>query len=193
MAILESRFRLTGETSVLDLGGTSFNWQFVTAKPKIVMLNLDARSKGPLDTNWVIADGKHLPFAQATFDIVYSNSVIEHVGSQENQVRLAEECRRVGRRYYVQTPNKCFPIEPHLLTPFFHWLPRGMQQRLIRRFTVWGWFARPSREYCDNFLAQTKLLSEADLRCLFPDAEIWKERFLGLTKSIIAVRIDPLQ
>lgn len=101
---------------------------------------------------------------------------------------MAEECRRVGRRYYVHTPNKGFPIEPHLLTSFIHWLPRSLQRRLIRHFTLWGWVARPSRDYCDRLLEQTRLLGKGDLLQLFPDAEIWKERFMGMTKSLIAVR-----
>ena len=190
MLRFESAFGLTKDTSVLDLGGTSFNWQFVSARPRLTILNMEPTMREPGEARWVIGDGKYLPFARHAFDVVYSNSVIEHVGDRQSQVRLAEECRRVGRRFYVQTPNRLFPIEPHVLTPFFHWMPRGVQRCLIRNFTVWGWMARPSREYCDRFLEQTNLLSEADLRRLFPDVEIWKERFMGLTKSLIAVRRD---
>ena len=188
MSAFEQMFGLRSETRVLDVGGTGFNWRLVGVRPRLVLLNLDAGERTSEDPEWVLADARHLPFASSSFDIVCSNSVIEHLGTSENQEHMAEECRRVGRRYYVQTPNKGFPIEPHLLTPFIHWLPRPIRRHLIRHFTLWGWVARPSPEYCERFLQQTRLLGESDLLRMFPDAEIWKERFMGMVKSLIAVR-----
>ena len=137
---------------------------------------------------WVVADGCFLPFPDKIFDVVYSNSVIEHLGNLENQRRFAAECRRVGVRYYVQTPNKWFPIEPHLLTPFVHWLPPWFQRRLLRNFTIWGLITRPTTQQCETFLQEIRMLDRQELRQLFPDAEIHHERVLGLTKSLIAVK-----
>jgi 2-polyprenyl-3-methyl-5-hydroxy-6-metoxy-1,4-benzoquinol methylase len=70
-------------------------------------------------------------FQNDEFDIVFSNSVIEHVGSYEEQNLMASEVRRVGKRYFIQTPNLFFPIEPHFLFPFFQFLPLDYRVTLI--------------------------------------------------------------
>ena len=111
----------------------------------------------------VLADGCRLPFADASFQVVYSNSVIEHLGSWENQEDFAKECRRVGVSYYVQTPNRHFFFEPHLLTPFIHWLPHRFQARLLRHFTVWGLITKPTPEYCEALLDELRLLGSREL------------------------------
>ena len=94
----------------------------------------------------------------------------------------------MGRGLFVQTPARRFFFEPHLLTPFVHWLPRRWQRRLLRNFTVWGWLARPVPAQVERHLVETRLLGLGEMRRLFPDCEIRCERFLGLTKSYVAVR-----
>ena len=123
-------------------------------------------------------DGCALPFADDAFDVVFSNSVIEHV-PQELQSAFADEIRRVAPRYFVQTPNRYFPIEPHYQVPFFQFLPRRAQRALSSRFSL-GWRGKGGGE-------EITLLTAKDLRRLFPDAEIHRERLLGLTKSLMAV------
>ena len=125
------------------------------------------------------ADGTQLPFADGEFDVAFSNSVIEHV-PPDLQARFASEVSRVARRYFVQTPNRYFPIEPHYQLPFFQFLPRRARMALNRRFSL-GWQGKGDWE-------EITLLSAGDLRRLFPDAEIRREKVLGLTKSLIAVR-----
>ena len=125
------------------------------------------------------ADGTQLPFEDRSFPIVFSNSVIEHV-PKGLQPAFAREIRRVGDRYFVQTPNRWFPIEPHYQMPFVHFLPERALRALNKRFTM-GW--RKKGEWYE-----TTLLSAADLRRLFPDATIHRERVLGMTKSLMAVR-----
>jgi hypothetical protein len=127
----------------------------------------------------VTADGTALPFSDGEFDVAFSNSVVEHV-PQVLQPAFASEIRRVAGRYYVQTPNKWFPIEPHYQFPLFQFFPEGVRRALNRRFTL-GWQAKGQWE-------EITLLSARDLRRLFPDAKIHRERVLGLTKSLIAVR-----
>jgi hypothetical protein len=182
------RFLVTPETRILDLGGFDFNWSLIPVRPRLTILNLDF----PLETKgaatWVIADARSLPFQDGAFEIVFSNSVIEHLGDFANQQKLAQEIQRVGLRYYVQTPNRWFPVEPHLITPVIHFLPRRWQGRLLRNFTVWGLVTRPSREQCAGFLEEVALLDYQKMRSLFPAAEIHRERFLGFTKSLIAVK-----
>jgi SAM-dependent methyltransferase len=125
------------------------------------------------------ADGTQLPFADRSFPVVFSNSVIEHV-PKGLQPAFAREIRRVGDRYFVQTPNRWFPIEPHYQMPFVHFLPERALRALNKRFTM-GW--RKKGEWYE-----TTLLSASDLHRLFPDAEIHRERMLGMTKSLMAVR-----
>jgi 2-polyprenyl-3-methyl-5-hydroxy-6-metoxy-1,4-benzoquinol methylase len=125
------------------------------------------------------ADGTNLPFADDEFDVGFSNSVIEHV-PEELQPAFAAELGRVAKRYYVQTPNRWFPIEPHYQLPLFQFLPRRARVALNRRFTL-GWQAKGEWE-------EITLLGARELRRLFPDAEIHREKVLGLTKSLIAVR-----
>jgi len=182
-------FRLTKATKVLDVGGDLFNWSFVSTIPSLTIVNLYSPRERGNNFAWVIANGQHLPFKDGAFDITYSNSVIEHLGDLASQQTFAREVSRVAARYFVQTPNKWFPVEPHLITPFIHYLPKTVQKRLLRNFTIWGLVTRPTIQQCDNFLQEVRLLDEQELRQLFPDAEIWHERVLGLTKSLIAVRI----
>lgn len=189
MKLFEERFDLQPETWILDVGGTEYNWTFVSKKPKIVFLNLSV-PVGSVNTDssvWLIADGRHLPFNNNVFAVVYSNSVIEHLSNYQDQSIFANECRRVGKRYYIQTPNKWFPIEPHYITLFIHWLPASIQKNLIRNCSIRGWLTRPSQEDCDQMVEEIRLLPFEDVHQMFPEAEIWRERFAGITKSHIAI------
>ena len=133
-----------------------------------------------------------MPFRDASFDVVFSNSVIEHVGDAASQERFAREVSRVGRGYWVQTPNRRFPVEQHLLTPFLHWLPGSWQRAIVPRFTVWSALVRvtPDRRrfYLEHYLNDVRLLDAAQVRRLFPGARVTRERLFGITKSLIAVR-----
>jgi SAM-dependent methyltransferase len=129
--------------------------------------------------HFVRADARDLPFADGEFDIAHSNSLIEHVGDRRDRERVAAELRRVGRRYFVQTPNRGFPVEPHSLLPLVHWLPRRVGRRLWR-FGV-----------SDDHFEDTWLLGARELQELFPDAVIVRERFGPLTKSLIATGPRP--
>src|SRR5258706_140697 len=112
---------LKGSEAVVDVGGTDKSWWFVDWGGPIVRCNLDrlAATNG----SRVVGDGCHLPFGDRSFDIAFSNSVIEHVGTLEAQIMFANEFRRVARKYFLQTPNRHFPIEPHYLFPLFQFLP----------------------------------------------------------------------
>jgi hypothetical protein len=111
-------FKLRPETRVLDVGGTPYNWSLLPFQPRLTILNITA----PPDrsgADYLVADGRQLPFRDGEFDIVYNNSVIEHLGDYASQRRFAAECRRVGRSYYVQTPNRNFFFEPHYIAPLY--------------------------------------------------------------------------
>ena len=187
-----SELRVTADSTVLDVGGTPFNWSFLPFRPHIVLLNTVREERPELGWTFVAGDGRSLPFRDRSFDIVFSNSVIEHVGDEAEQRRFASEAARVGRQYWIQTPDRHFPVEPHLLTPFLHLLPRRWQSRIARRFTVWDVLVRPTPDrwqfYIEHYLSDIRLLTGSSLRDLFPDARIHHERFLGMSKSLIAKR-----
>lgn len=186
------RFRLAAGTKILDVGGVPATWEAVPEAVEVTILNLfmipwENRSGYP-SIKTVVGDGCALPYSDGAFDIVFSNSVIEHLGTAERQKMFAAEVRRVGRSLWVQTPAKSFPIESHLLTPFIHYLPVAARVKLLRRFTTWGVLTKPSPQQVQAFLAEVRLLSAADMHALFPDCTLVRERVIGLSKSYIAVR-----
>lgn len=193
MARFQKLFGITAETRILDVGGTPANWALLDVRPRVTILNLPRAIEEDRESmTWIFADGCRLPFRDKSFDIVFSNSVIEHLGGPTSHRDYAREVARVGIRYFVQTPNRWFPIEPHLLTPLVHFLPIGWQRRWIERFTVWEWLARPRPDqrafYLKHYLDDIRLLDGRAMQTLFPDARLVRERFLGLTKSLIAIR-----
>jgi SAM-dependent methyltransferase len=135
---------------------------------------LDAADRpGYPGSRFVRGDARALPFEADSFEIAYSNSLVEHL-HPDDRPRFAAEIRRVAGRYWVQTPNRYFPIEPHVLLPGFQFMPEGARKRLWR-------LGMPRTPY-----EPIELLGAAELRDLFPDAVILRERFAGMTKSLIA-------
>ena len=182
-------------TRILDVGGTPGNWSLLAVRPRITILNLPrAIERNGDSTVWIFADGCQLPFRDQSFDVVFSNSVIEHLGSPIRHEQYAREIARVGVRYFVQTPNRWFPVEPHLLTPMIHFLPRSWQRGVIEKLTIWEWVARPRPDqrafYLEHYLRDIQLLDSRQMRRLFPGSRLIRERFLGFTKSLIAMRLD---
>lgn len=187
MAKMCEAFQLNNATTILDVGGSLYNWTLIPVKPRLTILNLFPAPAGlPEGVSWIVGNGTRLPFPDRHFDICYSNSVIEHLSNLEAQKAMADEIRRVGKAYYVQTPNFRFPIEPHFISPFIHWLPLDVRRRMLRNFTVWGWITRPDEAMQDRLAHEIRLLTVREMKRLFPDARITVERFWGLPKSIIA-------
>jgi hypothetical protein len=185
-----SSFRIAPTTTIVDVGGYPWDWEAHELPARVTIVNVHAPevSSAELERwNFTIADGRDLPFEDASFEIGFSNSVIEHLSSFENQQAFASEISRVARHLWVQTPAKSFPVEPHFLTPFIHYLPRALQRKLLR-FTVWALLAKPTPEYRETILNEIRLLSRREMQELFPDCRIERERFLLLTKSYVAVR-----
>ncbi len=189
MKLFASAFRVSNQTRIIDLGGTPFNWTLIKEKPEVTFVNIAGESDfDPLHYKMVMYDGSVVPFPDHSFDICYSNSVIEHVGDVDAVALFASEVGRLAPRYFVQTPNRYFFAEPHFLCVFIHWLPIGLKRHLIRRGSLWGWMTKPDQKMIDERLRDIRLLTVKDMRRLFPDAEIVRERFLGFTKSIIAMK-----
>lgn len=176
--------------TILDVGGTQGFWErmgFVDEPGvQFTILNIEPQAVHHAQFNSVVGDATNLSaFTDASFDVVFSNSVIEHVGNLASQQRMAREIRRVGRRYFLQTPNYYFPIEPHFLFLGFQWLPLEARAWLLHHFDL-GWYKRlPTREAARREAADVTLLKKNELLSLFPGANLYCEKVLGLTKSFV--------
>jgi ubiquinone/menaquinone biosynthesis C-methylase UbiE len=193
---------------VLDVGGTSKIWELLRKhydlKPKrLIILNsnpvhLSANSAyTSTDSNnyeTVVGNGCDLPFSDNSFDLVFSNSVIEHVGEVEDKAKFAKECDRVGKKIYIQTPNRWFPIEPHILAVFIHWLPRAIYRKLyflsvIYFYQTYLMLTKGDSGHINalNSLDGADLLSYQQLKKIFSKHKIVTEKVLGFTKSFIVL------
>jgi len=158
--------------SILDVGCGPAGLAGYEPDADVTGLDLADRPDYP-GRRFVRGDARALPFEDGSFEIAYSNSLVEHLAPADRH-RFAAEIRRVAARYWVQTPNRYFPIEPHALLPGFQFLPEPAQRRLWR-------IGVPHTPY-----ERIELLNATQLRDLFPDAVILRERIAGLTKSLIA-------
>jgi SAM-dependent methyltransferase len=188
MKLLMETFAFAPSMRVLDVGGTVGFWVDGAPEADITLLNLDVPEIAPDGFRVMKGDATELSFPDGSFDIVFSNSVIEHLGTPERQRQMAREVQRVGGRLWVQTPSRHFPIEPHYLTPIVHWLPRSIRKKLLRNFSVWGLLTRPSNDEVAASVDEIRLLDHGEMELLFPGCEIVHERFMGMTKSLIAIR-----
>jgi hypothetical protein len=175
--------------SLLDVGGTPSYWTsmgFADPAVNITTLNLSVQPNSSL--RQVSGDARSMPqFADGEFDVVYSNSVIEHMGSRADQEAFAHEVKRVGKRYFVQTPNYWFPLEPHFLLPGFQFLPVRSRALMLSRFNLGHIRREPTYSAAEDAVRSIELLTARDLRSLFPGANLLRERFLGMTKSLMAI------
>jgi SAM-dependent methyltransferase len=177
-------------TRVLDLGGSPAIWDNLPVPLDITILNLpgavpsfqldDARTS--IHTFYYVeGDACNVrQFADCSFDLVFSNSVIEHVGPPEKQEAFAREVLRLGKSYFVQTPSAWFPIEAHTGMPFYWFYPEQLRAWLLRRSQ------KKLPSWWTEYVAGTRVLSRGRMAELFPDARLHTEFFFGLPKSIVA-------
>ena len=114
--------------------------------------------------------------------------MVEHVGDWSRMVKFSNEIRRVAKYYFVQTPNYWFPIEPHCMTPFFHWLPKPIRVWLVLRFNLGNWRKADSIEEAMHIVESAHLLDKKMFQALFPDSTIFTERYFLFPKSLIAIK-----
>jgi SAM-dependent methyltransferase len=179
----------TAETTVLDVGvdevgfgaegghsgcGThNFFEELYPWRERVTALGLHDgvgfRATYPTIT-YVQGDACDLPFADGSFDVVFSNAVIEHVGDLERQHRFVSEALRVGRRVFVTTPNRWFPLEVHTRLPLVHWLPKAGSDRA---YELAG----------KDWAKENHLLGRRELRRLFPG----EVRIVNLGLTLVAI------
>jgi SAM-dependent methyltransferase len=175
---------------ILDIGGTATYWKTMELGTHdqvfITLLNLTHNDVRLPHIHSMVGDARNIQVDDKSFDIVFSNSVIEHVGTFEHQLQMAAEVSRVGKHYFVQTPNKYFPLEPHFLFPFYQFLPRRARIRLLQNFRM-GWFEKtPQLEKATAIVDGINLLNKQEFLLLFPHARLYEEKVFGMTKSFIA-------
>ena len=180
---------------ILDVGGRETIWsregfcdpnrinQF-----QITILNINKEKTTYSNIISVVGDARNMgEFADGEFDMVFSNSVIEHVGNDDSQMQMANEIKRVGKKYFVQTPNLYFPIEPHFLFPFFQFFPLQIKVWILTHIPIAGISKGVTdQEKVIKIANRVKLISKKELKKLFPEATIFEEKFFGLTKSFVA-------
>lgn len=194
LSIVDEIIAAKGSCRIVDLGGVLAYWKAMenlwnARLIHITIINLKGKPVVDEPITVIIGDARDMrQFDDNAFDIVHSNSVIEHVGLWNDQLRMAREIRRLAPRYFVQTPNSRFPIEPHYRMPFIHWLPESWRIAIIMRCAC-GFYPR-ARSINDarKIIYDACPLSKKQMTRLFPDANIELERFAFLTKSLIAIR-----
>jgi hypothetical protein len=177
---------------IIDLGGTNEFWEnrgwADRDDVQITTVNLVAEQRRHANIEPRVGDATDLiDVADQSYDVAFSNSVIEHLFTLDAQVAMAREVRRVASAYWIQTPNYWFPMEPHFHVPGWQWLPESMRVWTIQR-TRCGWCgpcADPA--LARELVREVRLMTRHELQRVFPEAKIISERFAGLVKSWIVV------
>jgi hypothetical protein len=178
--------------SVIDLGGTAEAWLRAPVRPGSVhVVNIEPQPAESAAT-WVRtdqADACNLPdhIRQGSYDLVFSNSVIEHVGGHAQRMRFAESVHKLGDRHWVQTPYRYFPVEPHWLFPGLQFLPLALRARLSYHWPLVHTKASSLSEALQASM-EVELISRTEMRFYFPNSDIRAERGLGLAKSLVAIK-----
>ncbi|MEU7023036.1 class I SAM-dependent methyltransferase [Streptomyces sp. NPDC046203] len=179
------------EMRVVDLGGTAENWLRSPLRPlRVHLVNLEPHPD--VLPGWMSAEiadvtDPDVPAKLGEFDLVVSNSTIEHVGGPSQRRRFVAAIEQLAPMHWVQTPYRYFPVEPHFLAPGFQFLPLAAQAKLVRHWPLTH--SRPATpEEGMDAVINIDLLTRAEMRHLFPRSVILAERVGGLTKSLTAVR-----
>jgi hypothetical protein len=193
MRLIEQAHREHGRCRIIDLGGELAYWRLFDRKAledfnvHITLVNLPPMVVE--DPMFAAVQGNACDlsgvFPDNSFELVHSNSVVEHVGDWQDMEQFAGEVQRLAPLYYVQTPNYGFPVEPHFSALFFHWRSEQARARALLKM-------RPNYGndlgHAMRDVQSAKLLDRGQFKFLFPDCEVLSEKFFGLTKSLIGIR-----
>jgi ubiquinone/menaquinone biosynthesis C-methylase UbiE len=183
MSVFLMRMKVKNGYKIIDLGGTPQLWEMVDLDLEITLLNLSHVTHYQPNIlrhsyHFITGDACHINgLIDNTFDLVFSNSVIEHVGPASRQQAFAETVRQLAPRYWIQTPSLWFPIEAHCNLPLWWFYPQFLQQVWIRRWQQQG------RDFLWRQMTETRLLTLNRLKLLFPEAQVYTEYVVGFPKS----------
>lgn len=180
------------EMNVLDLGGTPEYWARAPARPThVTTLNLHASAT---TEPWITSrqgDACAPPrdVLASTFDLVVSNSLIEHVGGHVQRQRLADVIHSMAKRHWIQTPYRYFPVEPHWLFPGLQFLPFAIRVGVTRTWPI-GHRHITDQEAAIASVHEVDLIGAKQMKSYFPNSVLWFERFAGIPKSLVAIRAE---
>jgi predicted SAM-dependent methyltransferase len=188
--LFHSNFPNNYPIKVLDIGGTVHFWKeqelLKSGKVQVVLLNLSAEDVHLEGLSSMAGDASDLSqFTDKSFDLVFSNSVIEHLYTWENQTKMAKEVIRVGKKFFIQTPNRHFFLEAHYALPFVQYFPKKLTHFLLTKTKLSRgskWDQKDAQQYLDEI----RLLSYSEMKTLFPGAKMYREKFFGMNKSFSA-------
>jgi len=186
--LINSKFER--EIKILDIGGTNYFWDLWLKKIPIpidlTILNISQEvTKGYKS---IILDANELyKLENLDYDVVFSNSLIEHLTTYENQIKFAETVQRISKKHFIQTPAFIFPLEPHFLFPFFHWFSKKIRVFLVQHFNL-GWYKKQVNLLePEKLVDEIRILKKKELKDMFPNSEIITEKIFFITKSYIVV------
>ncbi|HEY1919592.1 MAG TPA: class I SAM-dependent methyltransferase [Streptosporangiaceae bacterium] len=179
------------QMTVLDLGGRVLTWQRAPVRPKHVhCVNLlDPPKDIPDWAEAEVGDACNLPehITSRRYDLVFSNSVIEHVGGHANRLKFAENVHSLADAHWVQTPYRYFLMEPHLMAPMVQFMPLTTRAWMARRWPLSYGRGRTTDRSLNQVL-NIELLDRTHMRYYFPDSKIGVEKAFGMPKSLVAYR-----
>ncbi len=186
--------KLQKPLSILDIGGTTEFWesmQFKETDISITLFNLGNPPSVAPPFHAIQGDATNmLEIQDQQYDLVFSNSVIEHLFTWENQQKMAKEVHRVGKWHFIQSPNYWFPIEPHWVFPAFQYFPFKLKKWLTQNFNLGHIPKQKNSTDAINQVNEIRLLSKREMCTLFPQSKVYTEKIIGLNKSFIAYKID---
>ena len=173
---------------VLDLGGTAASWRASAVRPLgLTLVNLShEQDSGESWMDTVYADACAGGFGK--YDLVFSNSLLEHLGGHARRQQFADVVQESAPCWWVQTPYRYFPVEPHWVFPGFQFLPFRVRQEITQRWKIGHMGAHPDPAEAAGLVASVELISVTEMRSYFPAGDIWLERLAGLPKSLVAVK-----
>ncbi len=188
----------TSQTKVLDVGAginpdgdrglqliDSYPWKNGLSAINISPEPISRMRQYYPEVEAIVGNALDLPWPDKYFDAVYSNAVIEHVGDFEAQKKMAAEIMRVGKRWFVTSPNRWYPFEFHMRLPFVTWLP-GKSHLWAARIVSYS-HAHKKYMFGKKHYDGLRLLTARQLKCCFPDSKIIKQRVTFMAETLIAI------
>jgi hypothetical protein len=189
MEMLVERFPNFSQMNIVDLGGDTRLWRAAAVRPEhVTIVDIASWALGQPESWMTVVQGDACDARTISgqFDMVFSNSVIEHVGGPRFRRGFAETVDRLSDHHWVQTPYRYFPLEPHLLFPGFQFLPPAAKVNISQRWPLSHMAGRQDVDHV-KYVMDHDLLTITEIRSLFPGSDLLRERAGGLVKSLIVV------
>jgi hypothetical protein len=175
---------------VLDLGGTAVSWRVLDLQPgSVTIVNRDGVA-GPYEPWMEIINADACKGGFGKYDLVFSNSLMEHLGGHVRRQQFADVVQESAPSWWIQTPYRYFPIEPHWIFPCFQFLPFRARVMVCQHWNTLHESACKDRAEAAAIVASIELISATEMRAYFPSSEIWYERIAGVPKSLVAVKSE---